>query len=69
MSRHNMFIELATDQVNQVQQLLDEGRYQEVHDLLQPIFLEIVRADFAEFNDEDLKAHYAEQMGIDLPNV
>lgn len=69
MQRHDMFVELATDQVNQVQQLLDEGRYDEVHAWLQPIFLEILHVDFAELNDEDLKAHYCDQMGVDIPDV
>lgn len=69
MSRHDMFVELATDQVNQVQQLLDEGRYDEVHAWLQPIFLKILHNDFAELNDDDLEAHYRDQMGVDIPDV
>lgn len=69
MARHDMFVELATDQVNQVQQLLDEGRYREVHEWLQPIFLKILHEDFAEHSDEDLKDHYCDQMGVDIPDT
>lgn len=68
MSRHDMFVELATDQVNQVQELLDEGRYKEVHDWLWPIFYKILKQDFAELSDDDLEAHYADQMGVDIPS-
>lgn len=69
MARHDMFVELATDQVNQVQQLFDEGRYREVHDWLWPIFYKILKQELAEMNDDDLEAHYRDQMGVDIPDV
>lgn len=68
MTRHDMFVELATDQVNQVQQLLDEGRYREVHDWLWPIFYKNLKQELAEMSDDDLESHYADQMGVDIPS-
>lgn len=67
-TRHDMFVELATDQVNQVQQLLDEGRYREVHDWLWPIFYKNLKQELAEMSDDDLESHYADQMGVDIPS-
>lgn len=67
MSRHDMFVELASDQVSQVQDLIDQGRYEEVHSWLQPLFLEVLRKDFAEFSDDDLTSHYYDQLGVELP--
>lgn len=68
MARHDMFVELATDQVNQVQKLLDEGRYREVHDWLWPIFYKILKQELAELSDNNLKTYYANQMGVNIPS-
>ena len=68
MARHDIFVELATDQVNQVQELLDEDRYREVHEWLWPIFYKILKQELAELSDDDLEAHYADQLGVDIPS-
>jgi hypothetical protein len=53
--------------VNQVQELLDEGRYREVHEWLWHIFYKNLKQELTEMNDDDLEAYYADQMGVDLP--
>jgi hypothetical protein len=68
MNRHDMFVELASDQVNQVQQLILENSYESVHSWLHPIFLEKVKIALADFSDTDLEAYYSSQMGVDMPS-
>lgn len=69
MTRFDMLTELASDQVNIVQDWIREERYEEVHNWLQPIFMDILRLEFADLDDEGLKKHYADQMGVDIPDV
>lgn len=67
-TRHDMLVELATDRVNQVQDLLNESRYDEVHEWLWPIFYQQLKQELAEMSDDDLEAHYADQLGVDIPS-
>ena len=69
MTRHDMFVELATDRVNQLYDMIREGEHEDIHRWLQPIFLAELKLDLAELSDEDLKAYYAGQLGVDFPNA
>jgi hypothetical protein len=68
ITRHDMLVELASDQVNQVQQLLDENSYESVHSWLHPIFLNTVKTALADMSDDDLETYYCDQLGVDMPS-
>lgn len=68
ITRHDMLVELASDQVNQVQQLLDEHNYESVHSWLQPMFLRNLQIALADMSDDDLETHYCDQLGVDIPS-
>lgn len=67
-TRHDMLVELASDQVSQVQELFDENDYASVHSWLQPLFLRELYIALADMSDDDLQAHYCDQMGVDIPS-
>jgi hypothetical protein len=67
-TRHDMLVELATDQVNSIQQMLLDGDYEDVHNWLHPILLAELKLDVADFSDNDLKRFYADRMGLDFPS-
>ena len=64
MTRHDMFVELASDNVSTVQQLILNGEYGKVHEWLQPLFIRSLREDCAEMCDDDLAWYYEEQLGV-----
>lgn len=66
MSRHDMLVELASDQVNQIQQMILDGDYDDVHKWLHPILLANLKLEVADFEDKDLKRYYESQLGVDL---
>jgi len=68
VNRSDMLVELASDQVNQVQQLLEEDDYASVHSWLQPLFLEQLKLSTADMQDDNLEAYYCTQMGVDRPS-
>ena len=67
-TRHDMLVELATDKVNQLEEMFREGEYDDIHRWLQPIFLAELKHDLAELSDDDLAAYYADQLGLDIPS-
>lgn len=67
-TRHDMLIELVTDQINSIQQMLSDGDYQDVHNWLHPILLRELKLDCADFSDDDLKRYYGDRLGIDFPS-
>lgn len=69
ISRHDMFVELATDKVNQLEEMFRNGEYEDIHRWLQPIFLLDLQIDLADLTDNELKAYYADQLGVDFPNA
>lgn len=67
-TRHDMLVELATDQINSIQQMLSDGDYEDVHNWLHPILLADLKLDVADFSDHDLKRYYCDRMGLDFPS-
>jgi hypothetical protein len=67
MSRHDMLVELASDKVNLVKEMVRELEYRDLHHWLQPIFLEQLKYEFGDLSDDDLKHYYCDQMGVDIP--
>jgi hypothetical protein len=68
ITRHDMLVELASDQVNQIQQLFDEGDYAGIHAWLQPILLRELKIALADSSDNALKVFYCDQLGVDIPD-
>lgn len=68
MNRHDMLVELASDQVNQIEHMIREDQYEDVHLWLHPILLNQLKLELGGFSDEDVKRHYCDQMGVDMPD-
>jgi hypothetical protein len=67
-TRHDMLVELASDQINQIEQMFRDDEYQDVHHWLHPIFVRELMIQFGDFSDADLQTHYCDQLGVDIPN-
>ena len=67
MNRHDMFVELASDKVNLVEEMVREREYSYLHHWLQPFFLKQLKYEFADLSDDELKRYYCDQMGVDIP--
>lgn len=68
MNRHDMLVELVTDQINSIEQMLRDDEYQDVHTWLHPILLRELKLDYADWSDDDLKSYYCDQLGVDIPS-
>lgn len=66
--RHDMLVELATDQINSIEQMIRDGVYQDVHNWLHPILLRELKLDYADWSDTDLQDYYCDQLGVDIPS-
>lgn len=67
-TRHDMLVELASDQVSMIRDLVYQEEYEELHTWLQPLLLQQLKLDFADFSDDDLQRHYCDQLGVDIPS-
>jgi hypothetical protein len=68
-TRHDMFVELATDKINQIEQMIREDEYDDLHRWLHPIMLVNLQLELADLNDVDLQSFYCDQLGVDIPEV
>lgn len=67
-TRHDMLVELVTDQINSIEQMIRDDEYQDVHTWLHPILLRELKLDYADWSDDDLKSYYCDQLGVDIPS-
>ena len=68
-TRHDMLVELVTDQINSIEQMIRDDEYDDVHHWLHPILLRKLKLDYADWSDDDLKNYYCDQLGVDIPEV
>lgn len=68
MSRSDMLVELATELVNQIVEMVKCDEYKDVHTRLQPIFLAELALDLAHLDDHDFARYYNMTMGVDTPS-
>lgn len=68
MNRHDMFVELVTDQINSIEQMIRDDEYGDVHHWLHPILLRELKLDYADWTDEQLQDYYNDQLGVDTPS-
>lgn len=69
MNRHDMLVELVSDQINSIEQMIRDDEYQDVHTWLHPILLRELKLDYADWSDDDLKSYYCDQLGVDIPSA
>jgi hypothetical protein len=67
-TRHDMLVELVTDQINSIEQMIRDDEYTDVHNWLHPILLREMKLECADLEDDDLKRHYCDQLGVDIPS-
>lgn len=67
-TRHDMLVELVTDQINSIEQMIRDDEYQDVHTWLHPILLRELKLDYADWSDADLQSYYCDQLGVDMPS-
>lgn len=68
MNRHDMLVELVSDQINSIKQMIQDDEYDDVHNWLHPILLREMRIDCADLEDDDLKNYYCDTLGVDIPS-
>lgn len=68
VKRQDMLVELVTDQINLIEQMIRDGDYQDVHTWLHPILLRELKLDYAEWTDAELENYYNDQLGVDTPS-
>lgn len=68
MTRHDMLVELVTDQINSIEQMFRDDEYDDVHRWLHPILLRELKLDYADWSDDDLQSYYCDQLGVDIPS-
>jgi hypothetical protein len=67
-TRHDMLVELVTDQINSIEQMIRDDEYQDVHNWLHPILLRELKLDYADWSDAELQDYYCDQLGVDIPS-
>ena len=67
-TRHDMLVELVTDQINSIEQMIRDDEYNDVHRWLHPILLRELKLDYADWSDTDLQSYYCDQLGVDIPS-
>ena len=67
-TRHDMLVELVTDQINSIEQMIRDDEYDDVHRWLHPILLRELKLDYADWSDADLQSYYCDQLGVDIPS-
>lgn len=67
-TRHDMLVELVTDQINSIEQMIRDDEYDDVHRWLHPILLRELKLDYADWSDDDLQRYYCDQLGVDIPS-
>lgn len=67
-TRHDMLVELVTDQINSIEQMIRDDEYDDVHRWLHPILLRELKLDYAGWSDADLQSYYCDQLGVDIPS-
>jgi hypothetical protein len=67
-TRHDMLVELVSDQINSIEQMIRDDEYQDVHNWLHPILLRELKLDYADWSDADLQSYYCDQLGVDIPS-
>ena len=68
ITRHDMLVEMATDRINQIEVMVRENEYDDLHRWLHPIILAELKLDMAELSDDDFRRHYCDQLGVDFPS-
>jgi hypothetical protein len=66
--RHDMLVELVSDQISSMEQMLRDDEYANVHTWLHPILLRELKMDSADWNDDELQQYYCDQLGVDIPS-
>lgn len=69
MNRHDMLVELVSDQINSIEQMIRDDEYQDVHTWLHPILLRELKLDYADWSDDELQSYYCDQLGVDIPSA
>lgn len=67
-TRHDMLVELVTDQINSIEQMIRDDEYQDVHTWLHPILFRELKLDYADWSDDDLETYYCDRLGVDIPS-